>query len=187
MMHHTVALSLCVIISLTVSVAAQNSSSSSGAIFVSGCHIPDPAAITFCADLVTYPISNDFNDTALDQDARAGSVFDGMRCPVYTDKSLQCQLHFPKCTISSTNQTIIAKVCLSSCIQAGQNYDNNFCSKFNQNFPDECPLNRQDGWPILSTDTTVCVALNISSDNSSQTWKIILVTILCVIGFLLLV
>jgi len=182
MMHHTVALSLCVILSLTFIVTAQNSSSSSGTNFVPGCHQPDPNVLTFCGDEVTYPISNDYNDTELDFDAEARTSLDGTRCPIYTRKSLQCQMHFPKCTISATNQTILLKVCQSSCVQAGQNYDNKFCSRFNQNFPDECTLP-----DLLSTDSTTCVSLNIGDDNSSQTWKIILVTILCVIGFLLLV
>jgi len=186
MMHHTVGLSLCVILSLTVcSVTAQNSSSSSGTNFIPGCHLPDRTVLTFCGDEVTYPISNNYNDSFLDVDAQSRTEFDGSRCPVYTQKSLQCQIHFPKCTISATNQTLLAKVCQLSCVQAGQNYDNKFCSRFNQNFPDECSL--PDYPDIFSTDSTTCVGLSFSDDSSSQTWKIILVTILCVIGFLLLV
>jgi len=191
-MHRTVSdsLSLLLIISLTLSVSAQNfssSSSSSGTHFVTGCHLPDKTVIPFCGDEVNYPISNNYNDTELDEDAQARTEVGGTRCPVFLQKSLQCQLHFPRCSISSTNQTLLALVCQSSCVQAGQNYDNRFCSRFNQNFPDECSFYPDFNPDLVGTDATTCVALNFSDDNSSQTWKIILVTILCVIGFLLLV
>jgi len=175
-MGKTVSICIFVILSfLILTIKAQNSS------FIPGCHTPNPSIIPFCAGLVKYQISNNYNDSYEDLIADLSSQFHGNRCPYYVNQAFQCRLHFPQCVLSSTNQTILIKYCENSCVTAGQTYDDRLCSSFDQSFSAEC-----DDSDYTSNDAN-CIPVPSSNDNSGETWKIILVTILCVIGFLLLV
>jgi hypothetical protein len=78
---------------------------------------------------------------------------------------------------------VLVKLCYDSCQYAGKNYDNRFCGGFHQDtFDDEC-----GGPKSYFSSETNCEAMVLPEDVASQTWKIILVSLLCVIGFLLLV
>jgi len=138
-----------------------------------------PTATAPCSSVVTWQIPG--NWSVIMENTQAGLEAEpsrsGFVCPFYLSVSYQCRKHFPQCTFNAaTNTTTILKVCRTSCMSA-QTADSNLCgSRYSDaSFQAECSNDHYGDPPCLTYTFD-------NGDSSSGTWKIVLVSILGVVG-----
>jgi len=166
---------------------SSSSSSSSSSIndmnpLLITCRSVQTTLLSYCQNMVTYLVPSTTNETL--QDSLAFS--DGSSptsCPYFTNPAYQCRKHFPRCQDATdpTQNATIYLMCQSSCFY-GQQYDNQLCGHFsNEYFNNECLNTQYYGLPPLCDDT------DMSSSDSSWIWKIALAAGLVLIGLIILV